>query len=71
MNVHVYTHTHSLQDLEEFIKAASGGLNKGVEEGDYNGLVSVMGNLMAVKDKQQVLCSVCIVRQLLVFDPYV
>ena len=28
------------------------GLTQPVEEGDYNGLVNVMGHLMAVKDRQ-------------------
>lgn len=30
------------------------GLTQAVEEGDYNGLVAVMGHLMAVKDRQTV-----------------
>ena len=30
------------------------GLTQPVEEGDYNGLVAVMGHLMAVKDRQTV-----------------
>lgn len=28
------------------------GLGKKVEEGDYNGLVEIMGNLMGVKERQ-------------------
>ena len=44
----------SLNDLAEFIKVADVGLTQPVEEGDYNGLVSVMGHLMAVKDRQTV-----------------
>ena len=43
---------HSLNDLEQFIKLASGGLYVSVEEGDYDGLVGVMGHLMQVKDRQ-------------------
>ena len=44
----------SLNDLAEFIKVADVGLTQAVEEGDYNGLVAVMGHLMAVKDRQTV-----------------
>ena len=44
----------SLNDLAEFIKVADVGLTQSVEEGDYNGLVAVMGHLMAVKDRQTV-----------------
>ena len=36
----------------EFIKVADVGLTKEVKEGDYHGLVAVMGHLMAVKDRQ-------------------
>ena len=43
---------HSLNDLEQFIKLASGGLYVSVEEGDYDGLVGVMGHLMQVKGRQ-------------------
>ncbi|XP_053153093.1 dynein axonemal heavy chain 9 isoform X3 [Hemicordylus capensis] len=50
---HLIDHvTHSLTDLEEFIKIAEIGLNNTVEKGDYDGLVEVMGHLMAVKDRQ-------------------
>ena len=42
----------SLNDLEQFIKLTSGGLYVTVEEGDYDGLVSVMGHLMQVKGRQ-------------------
>ena len=42
----------SLNDLEHFIKLASGGLYVSVEEGDYDGLVGVMGHLMQVKNRQ-------------------
>lgn len=41
----------SLNDLAEFIKVTNVGLTNEVEEGDYNGLVDVMGHLMAVKDR--------------------
>ncbi|XP_032899964.1 dynein heavy chain 9, axonemal isoform X2 [Amblyraja radiata] len=50
---HLIDHvTHSLADLNEFIKVAEGGLCQKVEEGDFNGLVGVMGHLMAVKERQ-------------------
>ena len=41
-----------MNDLVEFIKVADVGLAQEVEEGDYDGLVAVMGHLMAVKDRQ-------------------
>lgn len=41
-----------MNDLVEFIKIADVGLAQEVEEGDYDGLVAVMGHLMAVKDRQ-------------------
>ncbi|XP_015211854.2 dynein axonemal heavy chain 17 [Lepisosteus oculatus] len=44
--------TNSLSDLESFIKEARAGLTKPVEDGDYHGLVEVMGHLMRVKDRQ-------------------
>ena len=42
----------SLNSLADFIKAADTGLMKPVEEGEYEGLVEVMGHLMAVKERQ-------------------
>ncbi|CAN9508871.1 unnamed protein product [Ophioblennius macclurei] len=44
--------TNSLSDLESFIVAAEAGLGQRVEEGDYGGLVAVMGHLLAVKERQ-------------------
>ncbi|XP_025057963.1 dynein heavy chain 9, axonemal [Alligator sinensis] len=50
---HLIDHvTHSLADLKEFIKNADRGLSKKVEKGDYDGLVEIMGHLMAVKERQ-------------------
>ncbi|XP_077110730.1 dynein axonemal heavy chain 9 isoform X2 [Ranitomeya variabilis] len=50
---HLIDHvTNSLADLEEFIKVAERGLGKQLKEGDYQGLVEIMGQLMAVKDRQ-------------------
>ncbi|NXY46192.1 DYH9 protein, partial [Ceuthmochares aereus] len=52
---HLVDHvTHSLADLDEFIKTANKGLNKKVEKGDYDGLVEIMGHLQAVKERQSV-----------------
>uniref|UniRef100_A0A3P9AKI4 Dynein axonemal heavy chain 17 n=1 Tax=Esox lucius TaxID=8010 RepID=A0A3P9AKI4_ESOLU len=50
---HLIDHvTHSLSDLEVFIGVAEQGLGHRVEEGDYDGLVGVMGHLLAVKERQ-------------------
>uniref|UniRef100_G3TNR2 Dynein axonemal heavy chain 17 n=1 Tax=Loxodonta africana TaxID=9785 RepID=G3TNR2_LOXAF len=43
---------NSLADLEAFMKVARMGLTKPLKEGDYNGLVEVMGHLMRVKERQ-------------------
>ncbi|XP_049624579.1 dynein axonemal heavy chain 17 [Suncus etruscus] len=44
--------TNSLADLENFMKVARAGLKKPIKEGDYDGLVEVMGHLMKVKERQ-------------------
>ncbi|XP_032287636.1 dynein heavy chain 9, axonemal [Phoca vitulina] len=44
--------TNSLADLEVFIKNSESGMLKKVEKGDSEGLVEVMGHLMAVKERQ-------------------
>ncbi|XP_064623162.1 dynein beta chain, ciliary-like [Lineus longissimus] len=50
---HLIDHvTNSLNELAAFIKGADSGLTKEVEEGDYDGLVGIMGHLMAVKERQ-------------------
>uniref|UniRef100_A0A3Q3NPA1 Dynein heavy chain 9, axonemal-like n=1 Tax=Labrus bergylta TaxID=56723 RepID=A0A3Q3NPA1_9LABR len=50
---HLIDHvTNSLSDLEQFIRVAEAGLSQRVEEGDYGGLVGVMGDLLAVKERQ-------------------
>uniref|UniRef100_A0A4W6G5D9 Dynein axonemal heavy chain 17 n=1 Tax=Lates calcarifer TaxID=8187 RepID=A0A4W6G5D9_LATCA len=50
---HLIDHvTNSLSDLEKFISVAEAGLGQRVEEGDYDGLVGVMGHLLAVKERQ-------------------
>ncbi|XP_009867872.1 PREDICTED: dynein heavy chain 9, axonemal-like, partial [Apaloderma vittatum] len=52
---HLMDHvTHSLADLDEFIKATEKGLSKKVEKGDYEGLVETMGHLLAVKERHGV-----------------
>ncbi|NXY74435.1 DYH9 protein, partial [Glareola pratincola] len=52
---HLMDHvTHSLADLDEFIKTADKGLSKKVEKGDYGGLVEIMGHLLAVKERHSV-----------------
>ena len=42
----------SLADLEAFIKNSENGLLKKVEKGDFQGLVEIMGHLMALKERQ-------------------
>ncbi|KAF6298410.1 dynein axonemal heavy chain 17 [Rhinolophus ferrumequinum] len=42
----------SLSDLEAFMKVSRMGLRKPLKEGDYDGLVKVMGHLMKVKERQ-------------------
>ncbi|XP_008058125.2 dynein heavy chain 9, axonemal-like [Carlito syrichta] len=50
---HLVDHvTHSLADLEVFIKNSESGLLKKVEKGDFKGLVEIMGHLLAVKERQ-------------------
>ncbi|NXE57526.1 DYH17 protein, partial [Casuarius casuarius] len=50
---HLGSHvTTSLQELENFMKEANAGLTQPLSEGDYDGLVEVMGHLMRVKDRQ-------------------
>ncbi|XP_075576162.1 dynein axonemal heavy chain 17 isoform X2 [Pelecanus crispus] len=50
---HLANHvTTSLQELKNFIQEANAGLSKPLEEGDYDGLVEVMGHLMSVKERQ-------------------
>ncbi|XP_071656877.1 dynein axonemal heavy chain 9-like [Patagioenas fasciata] len=52
---HLMDHVmHSLSDLDEFIKTADKGLSKKVEKGDYDGLVEIMGHLLAVKERHSV-----------------
>ncbi|RDD42081.1 Dynein beta chain, ciliary [Trichoplax sp. H2] len=49
---HLIDHvTNSLAELENFIKSTDTGLTLQIEEGDYDGLVAVMGHLLAVRDR--------------------
>ncbi|XP_013068368.2 dynein beta chain, ciliary [Biomphalaria glabrata] len=51
---HLIDHvTNSLKNLAQFIKTTDAGLQKPVAEGDYAGLVEVMGHLFAVRERQQ------------------
>uniref|UniRef100_A0A8C5X999 Dynein axonemal heavy chain 17 n=2 Tax=Malurus TaxID=55806 RepID=A0A8C5X999_9PASS len=45
--------TTSLQELQDFIQESNAGLSKPLEEGDYEGLVAVMGHLAKVKERQE------------------
>ena len=47
----IFISYNSLNDLAEFIVITDVGLTNEVPEGDYKGLVDVMGHLMAVKDR--------------------
>ncbi|KAM6111100.1 LOW QUALITY PROTEIN: dynein axonemal heavy chain 17 [Pterocles gutturalis] len=50
---HLATHvTTSLRELEGFIQETNAGLSQPLEEGDYEGLVAVMGHLLRVKERQ-------------------
>ncbi|XP_046533401.1 dynein axonemal heavy chain 17 [Equus quagga] len=50
---HLSNHViNSLADLEAFMKVSRTGLTKPLKEGDYDGLVEVMGHLMKVKERQ-------------------
>ncbi|XP_004857611.1 dynein heavy chain 9, axonemal isoform X1 [Heterocephalus glaber] len=50
---HLVDHvTNSLDDLEAFIKSSECGLLKKVEQGDFQGLVEIIGHLVALKERQ-------------------
>nr|XP_033816070.1 dynein heavy chain 17, axonemal isoform X1 [Geotrypetes seraphini] len=50
---HLVDHiNYSLNDLETFMETTKAGLTKPVKEGDYNGLVEVMGHLINMKERQ-------------------
>ncbi|XP_076978309.1 dynein axonemal heavy chain 11 isoform X2 [Tamandua tetradactyla] len=43
----------SLNELQEFIKETDTGLQKELSEGDHDGLVDIMGHLLAVRSRQK------------------
>ncbi|XP_034877289.1 dynein heavy chain 11, axonemal [Mirounga leonina] len=43
----------SLNELQEFIKETDAGLQRDLSEGDYDGLVDIMGHLLAVRSRQR------------------
>lgn len=51
LSISTFLFLYSLQDLATFMKEVNAGLTKPVKEGDYDGLVEVMGHLMRVKDR--------------------
>ncbi|XP_061866833.1 dynein axonemal heavy chain 17 isoform X5 [Colius striatus] len=50
---HLASHvTTSLQELKDFIQKTNASLSKPLKEGDYDGLVEVMKQLLSVKERQ-------------------
>ncbi|XP_023606561.1 dynein heavy chain 11, axonemal, partial [Myotis lucifugus] len=43
----------SLNELQEFIKETDGGLQRELSEGDHDGLIDIMGHLLAVRSRQR------------------
>ncbi|KAB0376184.1 hypothetical protein FD755_012827 [Muntiacus reevesi] len=43
----------SLNELQEFIKETDAGLRRELSEGDHDGLVDIMGHLLAVRSRQR------------------
>ncbi|XP_059027314.1 dynein axonemal heavy chain 11 [Mustela lutreola] len=43
----------SLNELQEFIKDTDAGLRRDLSEGDHDGLVDIMGHLLAVRSRQR------------------
>lgn len=53
---YVYTCVHvcySLSELQGFIRQTDVGLQRQLSEGDHNGLVDIMGHLLAVRSRQR------------------
>ena len=51
---HLIRHVEtSLSSLQEFIKETDLGLTRQVNEGDFDGLVEIMGHIIAVRERQQ------------------
>ena len=51
--VSVLTCLYSLNELQEFIKETDAGLRRELSEGDHDGLVDIMGHLLAVRSRQR------------------
>uniref|UniRef100_A0A3B3UDD1 Dynein axonemal heavy chain 11 n=1 Tax=Poecilia latipinna TaxID=48699 RepID=A0A3B3UDD1_9TELE len=49
---HLLNHVNQVKELSHFLEDTAGGLSIKVSDGDYAGLVSVMGHLMAIRDRQ-------------------
>lgn len=50
--IYIYICT-SLNELQEFIKETDAGLQRDLSEGDHDGLVDIMGHLLAVRSRQR------------------
>lgn len=44
--------SRSVRELSSFVQDTAHGLSKKVTDGDYAGLVDIMGHLMAIRDRQ-------------------
>lgn len=44
--------SHSVRELSSFVQDTAHGLSNKVSDGDYAGLVDIMGHLMAIRDRQ-------------------
>ncbi|KAM3605484.1 uncharacterized protein V6R79_026173 [Siganus canaliculatus] len=50
---HLLNHVNqSVRELSTFVQGTANGLSKKVSDGDYTGLVDIMGHLMAIRDRQ-------------------
>uniref|UniRef100_A0A8C4HK36 Dynein axonemal heavy chain 11 n=1 Tax=Dicentrarchus labrax TaxID=13489 RepID=A0A8C4HK36_DICLA len=50
---HLLNHVNqSVRELSSFVEDTAHGLSKKVSDGDYAGLVDIMGHLMAIRDRQ-------------------
>lgn len=44
---------NSLNELQEFIKETDAGLQRELSEGSHDGLVDIMGHLLAIRSRQR------------------
>lgn len=52
--VYIYIYVfNSLNELQEFIKETDAGLQRELREADHDGLVDIMGHLLAVRSRQR------------------